>query len=381
LIGLKIFLLKKMSQLQNNSDIPILTEFKSKHLELSNRVVMAPMTRSRAGAGFVPTDLNRIYYEQRSSAGLIITEGSQISEEAVGYRNTPGIYSNEQVEGWKFITDAVHKKNGKIFIQLWHVGRISHPDYLGGKLPFAPSPIKPDGRIRTYEGIKEMIIPREMTKSDIEKTIRDYAEAAKKAILANFDGVEIHSANCYLLQQFLCDGSNQRQDEYGGSIENRCRMIFNTIEAVIQAIGNNRVGIKLSPSNFNFGTYDSNPIETYDYLVNELNKYDLAYLHLQEPLIPQEKIPERYLKKVTEHYRKIYKGTIITNGNYDFNSGNKAIAEGIADLVSYGRLFISNPDLPERFRTGSELAIPDKETFYDGGEKGYIDYPFMSPTK
>lgn len=370
-----------MSQLQNNSDIPILTEFKSKHLELSNRVVMAPMTRSRAGAGFVPTDLNRIYYEQRSSAGLIITEGSQISEEAVGYRNTPGIYSNEQVEGWKFITDAVHKKNGKIFIQLWHVGRISHPDYLGGKLPFAPSPIKPDGRIRTYEGIKEMIIPREMTKSDIEKTIRDYAEAAKKAILANFDGVEIHSANCYLLQQFLCDGSNQREDEYGGSIENRCRMIFNTIEAVIQAIGNNRVGIKLSPSNFNFGTYDSNPIETYDYLVNELNKYDLAYLHLQEPLIPQEKIPERYLKKVTEHYRKIYKGTIITNGNYDFNSGNKAIAEGIADLVSYGRLFISNPDLPERFRTGSELAIPDKETFYDGGEKGYIDYPFMSPTK
>lgn len=369
----------KMSQLQNSSTIPLLTEFKSKHIQLSNRIVMAPMTRSRAGKGFAPTDLNKIYYEQRSSAGLIITEGSQISEDAVGYRNTPGIYSKEQVEGWKHITDAVHKKNGKIFIQLWHVGRISHPDFLGGKLPFAPSPIKPEGKIRTYDGIKEMLTPKAMTKSDIEKTIRDYVEAAKNAILANFDGVEIHSANCYLLQQFLCDSSNQRQDEYGGSIENRCRMIFNIIEAVIQTIGNQKVGIKLSPSNFNFGTYDSNPIGTYDYLVNELNKFDLVYLHLQEPLIPQEKIPDRYLKKVTEHYRKIYKGTIITNGNYEFHSGNKAIADGIADLVSFGRLFISNPDLPLRFKLGAELTIPDKETFYDGGEKGYIDYPFINP--
>lgn len=368
-----------MSQLQNSSTIPLLTEFKSKHIQLSNRIVMAPMTRSRAGKGFAPTDLNKIYYEQRSSAGLIITEGSQISEDAVGYRNTPGIYSKEQVEGWKHITDAVHKKNGKIFIQLWHVGRISHPDFLGGKLPFAPSPIKPEGKIRTYDGIKEMLTPKAMTKSDIEKTIRDYVEAAKNAILANFDGVEIHSANCYLLQQFLCDSSNQRQDEYGGSIENRCRMIFNIIEAVIQTIGNQKVGIKLSPSNFNFGTYDSNPIGTYDYLVNELNKFDLVYLHLQEPLIPQEKIPDRYLKKVTEHYRKIYKGTIITNGNYEFHSGNKAIADGIADLVSFGRLFISNPDLPLRFKLGAELTIPDKETFYDGGEKGYIDYPFINP--
>lgn len=368
-----------MSLLQNSSTIPLLIEFKSKHIQLSNRIVMAPMTRSRAGKGFAPTDLNKIYYEQRSSAGLIITEGSQISEDAVGYRNTPGIYSKEQVEGWKHITDAVHKKNGKIFIQLWHVGRISHPDFLGGKLPFAPSPIKPEGKIRTYDGIKEMLTPKAMTKSDIEKTIRDYVEAAKNAILANFDGVEIHSANCYLLQQFLCDSSNQRQDEYGGSIENRCRMIFNIIEAVIQTIGNQKVGIKLSPSNFNFGTYDSNPIGTYDYLVNELNKFDLVYLHLQEPLIPQEKIPDRYLKKVTEHYRKIYKGTIITNGNYEFHSGNKAIADGIADLVSFGRLFISNPDLPLRFKLGAELTIPDKETFYDGGEKGYIDYPFINP--
>lgn len=368
-----------MSLLQNSSTIPLLTEFRSKHIQLSNRIVMAPMTRSRAGKGFAPTDLNKIYYEQRSSAGLIITEGSQISEDAVGYRNTPGISSKEQVEGWKHITDAVHKKNGKIFIQLWHVGRISHPDFLGGKLPLAPSPIKPEGKIRTYDGIKEMLTPKAMTKSDIEKTIRDYVEAAKNAILANFDGVEIHSANCYLLQQFLCDSSNQRQDEYGGSIENRCRMIFNIIEAVIQTIGNQKVGIKLSPSNFNFGTYDSNPIGTYDYLINELNKFDLVYLHLQEPLIPQEKIPDRYLKKVTEHYRKIYKGTIITNGNYEFHSGNKAIADGIADLVSFGRLFISNPDLPLRFKIGAELTIPDKETFYDGGEKGYIDYPFINP--
>lgn len=367
-----------MSQLQNNSFPPLLSEFQSEHLKLSNRVVMAPMTRSRAGNGFIPTDIIRIYYEQRSSAGLIITEGSQISEEAVGYRNTPGIYNHQQVEGWKRITDAVHNKGGKIFIQLWHVGRISHPDFLSGKLPLAPSPIKPEGRIRTYEGIKEMVTPREMTKSDIERTIEDYVKAAKNANSANFDGVEIHSANCYLLQQFLCDSSNHRQDDYGGSLPNRCKIIFQTIEAIVQEIGSNKTGIKLSPSNFNYGTFDSNPIETYNYLIENLNKYDLAYLHLQEPLIPLEKIPDRYLSKVTEHYRKIYNGTIITNGNYDFNSGNLAINEGIADLVSYGRLFISNPDLPVRFKYGADLAVPDKETFYDGGEKGYIDYPFCN---
>lgn len=366
-----------MKPLQDNLSIPLLTKFKSEYLELPNRIVMAPMTRSRAGNGFVPTDMNRIYYEQRSSAGLIITEGSQISQDAVGYRNTPGIYNQAQVDGWKKITQAVHNKGAKIFIQLWHVGRISHPDFLNGKLPLAPSPIKPDGRIRTYEGVKEMITPKEMTLLDIEKTIDDYAKAAKNAMLADFDGVEIHSANCYLLQQFLCDSSNQRQDEYGGSIENRCRIIFNVIEAIIQEIGNNKIGIKLSPSNFNYGTFDSNPVQTYDYLISSLNRYNLAYIHLQEPLVHLEKIPERYLKKVSEHYRKIYKGTIITNGNYDFNSGNKAIADGIADLVSYGRLFISNPDLPYRFKVGAELAVPVKDTFYDGGEKGYIDYPFF----
>ncbi len=350
-------------------------KFESEHLNLSNRIVMAPMTRSRAGKGFVPNDLNRIYYEQRSGAGLIITEGSQISEDAIGYRNTPGIYNREQVEGWKYITDAVHKNGGKIFIQLWHVGRISHPDFLNGKLPLAPSAVKPEGRIRTYDGVKDMVTPKEMTKNEIEKTIEDYAKAAKNSILANFDGVEIHAANCYLLQQFLCDAANRRLDEYGGSLDNRCRMIFNVIESIISEIGNQRVGIKLSPSNFNFGTFDENPIQTYNYLIQSLNRYNLAYLHLQEPLISIEKIPDRYLKKVTEHYRKIYKGTIITNGNYDYNSANKAISDGIADLVSFGRLFISNPDLPFRFEIGAELAHPDNETFYDGEEKGYIDYP------
>lgn len=366
-----------MNQLQNNSSGLLLSKYESAHLELTNRIVMAPMTRSRAGAGLIPTEMTRIYYQQRASAGLIITEGSQISEEAIGYRYTPGIHTNEQVEAWKKVTESVRNLNGKIFIQLWHVGRISHPDFLGGNLPLAPSSIKPEGRIRTYDGIKDFIEPREMTISDIKRTIDDYAKAAKNAIKAGFDGVEIHSANCYLLQQFLCSSSNIRNDDYGGSVENRCRIIFEVIEAIAMDIGSKNIGIKLSPSNFNFGTYDSNPVETYDFLISSLNRFNLAYVHLQEPLIPIEKIPENYLKNVAKHYRKIYTGTIITNGNYNYISGNEALENGIADLVSFGRLFISNPDLPYRFKVGASLTPPDKETFYDGAEKGYIDYPFL----
>jgi len=338
---------------------------------------MAPMTRSRAGNGFTATEMMAEYYRQRSGAGLIVSEGSQVSPQGVGYRNTPGIYSDEQVESWKRVTDIVHQNDSRIFLQLWHVGRISHPDFHNGKLPLAPSAIRPKGRINTYEGIKEMAEPREMTLDDIKGTVEQFGKAALNAIAAGFDGVEIHGANNYLLQQFLCDGSNQRTDVYGGSISNRARFPLEVVAAVCSAVGSDKVGYKLSPSNYHYGTTDSTPVNTFDYLVEKLNEYDLAYLHLQEPFLKKDELIPGYLAEVTKHYRPLFIGSIITNVRYTQETANIAINEGWADLVSFGIPFISNPDLPERFRLGKELAEADTKTFYDGGAKGYIDYPFL----
>ncbi len=350
-------------------------------LELKNRVVMAPLTRRRATDGHVPTDLIRIYYEQRATAGLIIAEATNISLQAFGYMNSPGIFTQQQIEGWKPVTNAVHHKGGKIFLQLWHVGRISHPLLQpNNKLPVSASAIKANAIINTPEGHKEMIVPRALETDEIPGIIADYKQASINAIEAGFDGVEIHGANGYLPDQFLHDGSNIRTDQYGGSIENRSRFVLEVMEACCLAIGSERVGIRLSPSGANQGMFDSDVVKLYEYLIQKLNDYNPVYLHLMEPYAPFEP-PEKYahyLKVVTPYFRKYFKGTLITNVGYNYETGTKILEEGSADLVSYGKLFISNPDLVERFAKGADLNTWDKETFYYGGERGYTDYPFLT---
>lgn len=354
----------------------LLNEYTLGDLLLKNRVVMAPMTRSRAdNPGHVANELMAEYYGQRSSAGLIISEGSQISEEAVGYINTPGIYSDEQVEGWKSVTEAVHKKGGKIFLQLWHVGRMSHPDFHKGKLPLSSSSLNPHSKSYTPEGFKETVTPKEMTIDEIKNTIKDYGKGAKNAMAAGFDGVEIHSSNGYLLHQFFNKTSNVRNDEYGGSIEKRAKILFEVLEEVKKYVPENRIGVRLNPSLHGvFGmTLDEETIPIFDYIVKKLNNYNLSYLHLSEPFTDVSEIRGAE-PHIAEHYRPLYKGTLMINTSFDREKGNKVIDDGLADLVAYGKLFISNPDLVERFASSVELAPWDKETFYVPGAKGYIDY-------
>ncbi|MFC3879451.1 alkene reductase [Algoriphagus namhaensis] len=348
-------------------------------LKLSNRVWMAPMTRSRAAnEGNVPFDIHVEYYRQRAGAGLIISEGSQVSKKAVGYINTPGIYSAEQVEGWKPVTKAVHEEGGNIFIQLWHVGRISHPDFHDGELPLAPSAINPNSKSFTPKGFKETVTPKAMSIEEIKQTIQDFKNGAKNAMEAGFDGVEIHSSNGYLFHQFFSSSSNVRTDEYGGSIENRARILFEVIDAIKEVMPENRIGLRLNPSlNGIFGMEaNEDTMPTFDYIVNRLNEYDLAYLHLSEPFTDVSDIP--YLEtQIAKRYRPMYKGTLVINSNFDQESGNKVIEEGYADAVAFGKPFISNPDLAKRFELGAELAEYDTETFYTPGEKGYTDYPSL----
>ncbi len=350
-------------------------------LELKNRVFMAPMTRSRAtNEGNVPEKgLHDIYYTQRASAGLIITEGSQVSERAVGYVNTAGIHSKEQVEGWKMVTKAVHEAGGKIFIQLWHVGRISHPDFHNGELPLAPSAVNPNSKAYTPEGFKETVTPKAMTSEEIAQTIQDFKNAAKNAVEAGFDGVEIHSSNGYLFHQFFNRSSNKRTDEYGGTIEKRAKFLFDVLDEVKQVIPENKIALRLNPSLHGvFGMEaDEETIPTFDYIVKKLNDYDLAYLHLSEPFTDVSKI-DFLVSNIAEHYRPMYNGTLVINSEFDRESGNKVIEKGLADAVAYGKLFISNPDLPERFAKEAELADWDQDTFYVPGAKGYTDYPKLA---
>lgn len=346
-------------------------------LNLANRVVMAPMTRSRAAnKENKPTpELHGEYYKQRASAGLIIAEGSQISENAVGYINTPGIYSQSQVAGWKEVTKKVHQAGGKIFLQLWHVGRMSHPDFHNGQLPLAPSAINPNEKSFTAEGFKDTVTPRQMTKKDIEKTVEDFRNAAKNAMEAGFDGVEIHSSNGYLLHQFFNGTSNQRTDEYGGNIENRARILFEVIDAIKEVMPENRIGLRMNPSLHGiFGmTMDEETIPGFDYMINKLNDYNLAYLHLSEPFNDVSEIPYAETE-IAKRYRSIYNGTLIINGGFDRESGNKVLEEGNADLVAFGKPYISNPDLVERFEQNVPLSDWDQDTFYTSGPDGYLDY-------
>lgn len=346
-----------------DSTLNLLSPVKLGRYELPNRIVMAPLTRNRAGAGNVPTEVNITYYAQRASAGLIVTEATQVSPQGVGYPNTPGIHSSEQVAGWKRVTDAVHQQGGKIFLQLWHVGRISDPSLQpNGELPVAPSAIAAENHVT----------PRALELDEISGIVEAYRQGAINALEAGFDGVEIHGANGYLIDQFLQDTTNHRTDEYGGPIENRARFMLEVVEAVVSVWGADRVGIRLSPNGSFNSMADSDPKATFTYAVNALNPYGLAYLHLVEPRTDDDKdLGARY-------FRPIYNGTIISAGGYDREMGNQAIANGEADLIAYGRWFISNPDLPQRFAADAPLNPYDRSTFYGGDEKGYTDYPALN---
>jgi len=342
-------------------------------LTLANRIVMAPLTRNRAGEGNAPGDLNVLYYRQRASAGLIITEGSQISPRAVGYPATPGIYSDEQVAGWRQVTDTVHAEGGLIFIQLWHTGRISHPSLLPDNAPpVAPSAIRPDGEAVTYEGMQPFVTPRALTLDEIPALIADYVAAAKQAKQAGFDGVEIHAANGYLLDQFLRDGTNTRTDAYGGSVENRMRLLDEVVSAVGTVWPSNRIGVRLSPENRFNDIQDSQPQTTFNAVVDMLHKHNLAYLHVLEGDMLNNQSNVDY----TELKRR-FAGLYITNNGYNQARAEQALQQGNADMVAFGRLFISNPDLPARFAQGAPLNEADPDTFYGGDAKGYTDYPTL----
>ena len=358
----------------------LLTPYNLSGLNLKNRMVMAPMTRSRSNNdGNVATALTAEYYAQRATAGLIITEGTFVSTKAVGFINVPAIYNEAQIAGWKLVTKAVHDKGGKIFAQLWHTGRLSHPDLHNGDLPHAPSAINPHSKAFTSAGFLDTVTPKEMTIEDIQQTIQDFKNAATNAIEAGFDGVELHAANGYLLHQFFVGASNQRTDEYGGSIENRARILFDMLDAFKGTIDYNRVGIRFNPSSHNlFGMMvDELTIPTFEYIIKRLNDYGLAYIHLTEPFSAVSEVPFA-VSEVAKHFRPLYQGTLIINKSFNKESGNKIIADNDADLVAFGVPFIANPDLVKRFETDAPLNTPDQATFYSTGATGYIDYPALS---
>lgn len=333
-------------------------------LRLPNRIVMAPMTRSRAGAGNAPNCMTATYYLQRASAGLIITEATQISLQGVGYPGTPGIHSYDQIAGWRNVTDAVHAAGGRIFLQLWHVGRISHPLWQpGGQLPVAPSAIRPEGEAMTAEGMKPFVTPRALETDEIPGIVDQFSRAATNARAAGFDGVELHAANGYLLDQFLRDGSNQRTDGYGGSAENRCRLLLEVTAAVCETLGPDRVGVRISPAGTFNDMRDSDPVTTFGTVVRQLNHVRPAYLHVVEGQFDCAPL------------RRAFRGLYMANGDYDMARGHAALASGTADLIAYGIPFIANPDLPARFASNMPLARADPATFYGGDERGYTDYP------
>jgi N-ethylmaleimide reductase len=352
------------------TEAPLLSPYKLGNLELKNRMVMAPMTRSRALDGNVPNPIAIEYYMQRAGAGLIVTEATQVSPQGVGYIRTPGIHSAEQIAGWKKITDAVHAAGGKIFAQLWHVGRISHPDFHGGALPVAPSAIAPKGTVFTAQGPKEMVTPRALELSEIPGIVDQFRKGAENAKAAGFDGVELHGANGYLLDQFTRHGSNKRTDGYGGTIENRARLPLEVTDAVVKVWGKERVGYRISPKGPYNDMSDSDPVATFSYLSGELSQRGIGYLHVVDPAAPAE-------GRVTPVLRRIFKGTYIVNGGFNAETGNAAIANGEADLVAFGVPFLANPDLPIRYATNAPLNTPDQATFYAGEEKGYVDYPAL----
>jgi N-ethylmaleimide reductase len=341
-------------------------------IELKNRIVMAPMTRSRANDEGVQPVFVADYYAQRADGGLLITEATNVSPMAKGYVRTPGIYTTEQIESWRPVADAVHAKGGKIFMQIFHTGRIALPDFLPGRQqPVAPSAVKASGQNYTDDGMKEFVEPRALTTEEVKETVKDFAIAAHNAIEVGFDGVELHAANGYLVHQFLGTNTNLRTDEYGGSDENRARFLFEIVDAISRTIGSERFGVKLSPAVPFNDMHDANAESFYPFVVSELNKKKLAYLH-----IGFEESPE---KSVDWHglLRPLFDGVYFANGGFTKESGEKALAEGKVDAIVYGKLFLANPDLPERFKRNAGLNTPDFPTFYSNTEKGYTDYPTL----
>ena len=352
-------------------DVDLFTPISIGDLALPNRIVMAPMTRNRAGEGDVPQSMSIDYYRQRASAGLIITEGSPVSTQGIGYPSTPGIYTQAQVEGWKKITKAVHEKGGRIFIQLWHVGRISHPSFHErNALPVSPSDIKPEGEAFTYEGLQPFVTPRALETKEISGIVTDFANAAANAKKAGFDGVEIHAANGYLIDQFLRDGTNFRLDQYGGTLANRARFLLEIVNAVTQIWDSTRVGVRISPvSTFN-DMSDSRPQIIFNYVAEQLSEHNLAYLHVVE-------LNDAGSNFEFTDLRDRYHGLYMANFGYDFQKATDKLRAGYADMISFGKLFIANPDLPARFSQQAPLNVPDPETFYGGNEKGFTDYPSL----
>lgn len=366
------------------SDNPLFTPIDVGDLTLPNRIVLAPLTRSRAGQpGDVPTALMAEYYAQRASAGLIISEATNISPIAMGYALTPGIYSPEQVEGWRLVTDAVHAAGGRIFLQLWHCGRMSHESLHPGRAPVAPSAVHcEDCTVFTVDaqgqgGLSTVSPPHALTREEIHATVGDYATAARNAMAAGFDGVEVHAANGYLPHQFLASNTNQRDDEYGGDLAGRCRFLFEVMAAVLDEVPAGRVGVRLSPLFALNGIADADPAETQGHVVDHLSKLKVAYLHVADTDVMGGAVPK--MEAILPFTRPRFDGVMMLNGAYDPERARGAISDGDGDgdLVAFGRLYLANPDLPERIRQGGPYNEPDPTTFYGGGAAGYTDYPIL----
>lgn len=352
------------------------------------RIVMAPLTRSRARQpGNVPTALNASYYAQRASAALVISEATQVSQQGQGYAWTPGIHSHDQVEGWRLVTGAVHDACGLIFMQLWHVGRISHPSLQpDGMIPVAPSAIRPAGEafVENEKGegaLVPFVTPRALQTEEMPYIVQQYMRGARNALEAGFDGVEVHAANGYLLDQFICSRTNRRTDLYGGAIENRARLLTEVIEAVCEVWGPDRVGVRLSPLGVFNDIGDDDPETTFGYLAEKLNDYALAYLHIVNPAaaaIGKGVEPDLAASRMLQLIREKYRGTLIAAGGFDQDTAEAWLKQGKADLIAFGRKFLANPDLPERFRRRTLLNADDPSTYYGGGAKGYTDYPTLA---
>jgi N-ethylmaleimide reductase len=343
-------------------------------LLLTNRIIMAPMTRGRAGATRTANPLMAEYYSQRATAGFIVTEATAISPRGYGWKGSPAIYTEAHVAGWKGVTDAVHERGGHIFLQLWHTGRVSHPDFQDGEIPIGPSAIAAEGKARTPAGEKKYVRPREMTRQDIANAVDEYARAARRAWQAGFDGVEIHAANGYLIDQFIRDGSNRRTDDYGGIVQNRLRFLLEVTGAVTQSVPANRVGVRLSPLSSYNDMRDSDPATTFVQAAKALSGFGLAYLHTVD-----QAVPNRPYSPVASDMRLAFDGPMILNGGYDATTGAAALRAGGAEMIAYGRHFLANPDLVDRIRRGAALNPPDSRTFYTEGPKGYTDYASLDP--
>ena len=341
-------------------------------LELPNRVIMAPLTRCRAGTRRTPTDLMAKYYAQRASAGLLLTEATSVTPMGVGYPDTPGIWSEEQMLGWRKTTQAVHAKGGRIMLQLWHVGRISDPHYLNGETPVAPSAIAPAGHVSGVRPEKPHVTPRALRREELAGIVENYRQAAVRAKDAGFDGVEIHGANGYLLDQFLEDSTNQRRDDYGGSVENRARLLLEVTDAAIAVWGGDRVGVHLSPRGGFNDIRDSNPAALFGYVAAELARRGAAFLFVRETLDEP---------RVAPVMKAAFGGPLILNDQIGIEDAKRLVASGEVDAVSWGRLYIANPDLPERILADETLNTPNPDTFYGGNEVGYTDYPSLSAAR